>query len=42
MGEGDKRIKIYFIDKPDFLSCGKAYFTDKSNKIVLSDSSSGR
>lgn len=30
-------VRIYLINKPAFLSCGKAYFTDRDNKILLTE-----
>jgi len=34
-------IRVYLLDKPSFLSCGRAYITDTRNKILLIDDSHG-
>jgi len=30
----EKKVKVYFLDKPGFLSIGPAYFTNGKNKIL--------
>jgi len=42
MAGKDTSVRLYVVDKPSFLSCGNAYFTDLENEIVLYDNNYGR
>jgi len=42
MAEKVDVVRIYKIDKPDFLSCGRSYITDNKNLIIMYDLNSGR
>jgi hypothetical protein len=41
MKEKDSPVRIYVIDKPGFLSCGRAYVTNTQNKIIMEDEGYG-
>ena len=42
MSKENKDIaRIYFLDRPAFLSCGKTYITDAGNRIILLDDNYG-
>ncbi len=42
MSKEKQEVRVYLVDKPSFLSCGKAYVTNKDNRIILCDEGNSR
>ena len=37
----ENKVRVYIIDKPSFMSCGRAYVTNTDNNIIVCDDNCG-